>query len=91
MDYALCHSVHSEKCPTSNTRKAKRQAWLSSHGVALDDKMVRAELLILVKRNKPDSPVFKVDQLVSKYGHKILRLSPYHCGLNPIELIWANV
>ena len=91
MDNASYHSVHSEKCPTSNTRKADIQAWLSSHGVAFDDKMVRAELLTLVKRNKPDSPVFKVDQLVSQYGHKILRLPPYHCDLNPIELIWANV
>lgn len=22
-------------------------------------------------------------------GHKVLRLPPYHCDLNPIELIWS--
>ena len=24
------------------------------------------------------------------YGHEVLRLPPYHCDLNAIELIWAN-
>lgn len=24
-------------------------------------------------------------------GHKVLRLPPYHCELNPIELVWAQV
>jgi transposase len=23
------------------------------------------------------------------YGHKVLRLPPYHCQFNPIELIWG--
>ena len=22
-------------------------------------------------------------------GHKVIRLPPYHCELNPIELAWA--
>ena len=24
-------------------------------------------------------------------GHEVLRLPPYHCNLNPIELIWASL
>lgn len=24
-------------------------------------------------------------------GKEVLRLSPYHCALNPIELIWSQV
>lgn len=29
--------------------------------------------------------------MASKQGHEVLRLPPYHCQLNPIELIWAQV
>ena len=25
------------------------------------------------------------------HGHKVIRLTPYHCDLNPIELIWSQV
>ena len=24
-------------------------------------------------------------------GHRVIRLPPYHCELNPLELIWAQV
>jgi len=24
-------------------------------------------------------------------GHEVIRLPPYHCQYNPIELIWAQV
>ena len=30
------------------------------------------------------------DKIAKKYGHEVLRLSPYHCDLNAIELIWAD-
>ena len=29
-------------------------------------------------------------KFAKKYGHEILRLPPYHCELNAIELIWAD-
>ena len=30
-----------------------------------------------------------MDTVAKEYGHKILRLLPYHCELNPIKLAWA--
>lgn len=30
-----------------------------------------------------------VDDLAEQYGHKVLRLPPYHCIFNPIEHIWG--
>ncbi|XP_045504530.1 uncharacterized protein LOC123701177 [Colias croceus] len=36
--------------------------------------------------------LYAVDELLAKnYGVEVLRLLPYHCELNPIELIWADV
>ena len=28
-------------------------------------------------------------KIAYKYGHETVRLPPYHCQLNPIELIWG--
>lgn len=41
-------------------------------------------------RNKPPT-VYEADILSEKYGHKVLRLPPYHCMFNPIEHIWGIV
>ena len=30
-----------------------------------------------------------METAAKEYGHEILRLPPYHCELNPIELAWA--
>lgn len=35
------------------------------------------------------SPIYEADELAMKYGHAVLRLPPYHCIFNPIELIWG--
>ena len=29
--------------------------------------------------------------MAEKYGHTVLRLPPYHCELNPIEMIWSLI
>lgn len=53
--------------------------------------MVKAELLAIVKRYKSQYETYVVDQLARAAGHQVLRLPPYHCELNPIELVWAQV
>lgn len=34
---------------------------------------------------------YVIDSLATATGHTVLRLPPYHCSLNPIELIWADI
>lgn len=43
---------------------------------------------LLFFRNKPEK-IYVADQMAEQYGHKVLRLPPYHCIFNPIELIWG--
>ena len=31
-----------------------------------------------------------LDNIAKKYGHEVIRLPPYHCDSNVIELIWAD-
>ena len=40
MDNASYHSVQSDKCPTSATRKAEIQKWLRDHGFPYREKYV---------------------------------------------------
>lgn len=35
--------------------------------------------------------IFKSDEIITKAGHTVLRLPPYHPDLNPIEMIWGAV
>ncbi|KAH1015764.1 hypothetical protein HUJ04_007099 [Dendroctonus ponderosae] len=39
-------------------------------------------------RNKPPQK-YLIDNLAEQYGHKVLRLPPYHCVFNPIEHVWG--
>ena len=40
-----------------------------------------------VEREKYSSKV--VDETAVRAGHTVIRLPPYYCELNPIELAWA--
>lgn len=90
LDNASYHNVQVDRCPTTATRKADMQSWLSRHNIQFAPKMLKPELLMLCKQHKTE-PVYVVDELLARHGHQALRLPPYHAELNPIELIWANL
>jgi len=83
--------VKIDKAPSSNTHKADIIKWLQDKGVVLDRPMVIPELLLMVKRIKPQHQRYVIDELAKSYNHTVLRLPPYHCELNPIELAWSSV
>lgn len=53
--------------------------------------MLKPELLAIVRFLKPTKKSYVIDNLAKDAGHTILRLPPYHCEFNPIELAWAMV
>ncbi|XP_050059855.1 uncharacterized protein LOC126551127 [Aphis gossypii] len=91
MDNAPYHSVKKEKSPTSSSRKADIIKWLEDKGEVVDNTMVIPELLDIVKRIKPLHNKYVIDELAKATNKTILRLPPYHCELNPIELAWSSV
>ncbi|XP_053995662.1 uncharacterized protein LOC128885590 [Hylaeus anthracinus] len=44
----------------------------------------------LVKKHKKEQN-YVIDEYAKQHGHEVLRLLPYHCELNPIELAWAYI
>lgn len=91
MDNAPYHSMKKEEIPNTSTKKADILKWLQDKGEVIDRPMVITELLDIVKRIKPQHDKYLIDELAQTHNKKVLRLPPYHCELNPIELAWANV
>ena len=91
IDNAPYHSMQTEKAPTTATRKADMIAWLQNKGISFAADMLKPELYELIKRYKPREKKYVIDEIAREHGHEIVRLPPYHCDLNPIELIWANI
>ncbi|XP_031335611.1 uncharacterized protein LOC116165367 [Photinus pyralis] len=90
MDNAPYHSVQINKPPTMNNRKEVIRSWLDANNISTTEDMRKAELLMLVK-NISHSKTYYVDELLKQHQHTVVRLPPYHCELNPIELIWSTM
>ena len=92
MDNAFYHSVRFDgtNAPTFNSRKGDMKHFLNKHGLEFDSKFAKRKLYEIIK-SKKIAPVYKVDEFLKKKGHDVLRLPPYHCDLNPIELIWGDL
>lgn len=91
MDNAPYHSVLAEKVPTKYSIKKDIVEYLQKKGVHCDENMRKEELVTLLAVHKPRDKVFRIDQYISSLGHTVVRLPPYMCDLNPIELVWAQV
>lgn len=89
MDNASYHSVVKNKAPTTQTNKPEIKEWLTANNIHYEEYHKKDELLVLVDKYKPE-PVYEADHILQQHGHEVLRLPPYHCDLNPIELIWSQ-
>ncbi|XP_066958850.1 uncharacterized protein [Macrobrachium rosenbergii] len=92
MDNASYHSMQQEKYPTSSWKKENIKHWLIENGEQPSDDLLKIELYELAKRRINNmGKKYKIDEIAAEAGHKIVRIPPYHCQYNPIELIWAQV
>lgn len=91
MDNAPYHSVQTDLCPTSSWKKADIEKWLEEKGEVFGKPMIKLRLMEIVKRIKPKYNKYVIDEYVKEHNKIILRLPPYHCELNPIELAWSVV
>lgn len=91
MDNASYHSRTVEKFPNMSWKKIDIQNYLTKKGVEWSSSCVKAELIQLAEPFRLTAKKHVVDQMAAKAGHTVLRLPPYHCDLNPIELAWAQI
>ncbi|XP_051171071.1 uncharacterized protein LOC127287955 [Leptopilina boulardi] len=91
MDNAPYHSVKIEKLPNMQWKKNDIRNWLLEKGVTFKEWMLKPMLLNLVKNVKHLYNKYIIDEIDKKDNKIILRLPPYHCELNPIEMAWSVV
>ncbi|XP_017797833.1 PREDICTED: uncharacterized protein LOC108578925 [Habropoda laboriosa] len=91
MNNAPYHSVKMERCPTMCWTKPQIIDWLESKGQTIPPLSVKVELIDMVKKLKPLYDKNAVDEYAKQNGKEILRLPPYHCELNPMNMVWAMV
>jgi len=91
MDNASYHSTLTENYPRSNWGKNDLQKWLTEKNTEFHPLETLAELRQKVKAFIPHEKNYLLDQIALENGHKVIRLPPYHCQYNAIELILAQV
>ncbi|XP_045510272.1 uncharacterized protein LOC123705516 [Colias croceus] len=77
--------------PTRASKKQEIVSWLARNGVEAGPNLLKVELLELVKLTKSSKIRYVIDELALEHGHEVIRLPPYHCQYNAIELIWAQI
>jgi transposase len=91
MDNAKYHCKKAEGEPGSKSRKCELKEWLDKNNFVYDKKALKPALWQLVKGHLKTDTKLAIDELIHQHGHQVLRLPPYHCELNPIEMVWAWV
>jgi hypothetical protein len=79
------HNVQLNRHPNRNARKGEMLFWLDKQGIRYSSDMTKTELYDLIKMHKP----LAIDCSLAERGHTVIRLSPYHPYLNPIEKMWG--
>ncbi|KAL4104360.1 hypothetical protein QTP88_019661 [Uroleucon formosanum] len=83
MDNASYHSVKKNRFPTMAWNKQEIKDWLENEGHITQPELLKSQLLELANQFKP------LDEIAKENNKIVLRLPPYHCELNPIELAWS--
>lgn len=91
MDNASYHSVKKYPCPAMSWKKQNIIKWLEAKGEIIDRHLVKRQLLEKVDKLKPLYDQYVIDEAARENNKTVLRLPPYHCELNPIELAWSAV
>lgn len=72
-------------------KKIDIQNWLTSKGISFQETFIKRELIDIVNPYKELYSAYAIDTYAKEKNIEILRLPPYHCELNPIEMIWGQV
>ncbi|GBN54825.1 hypothetical protein AVEN_133114-1 [Araneus ventricosus] len=93
VDNASYHSAYAENIPSIKTKKKEADivVWLRNKNIPHNATKTRLELLNIVKEHKEKYRAYELDQIAYEMGHEMVRLPPYHCQYNPLELIWVQV
>ncbi|KAK9719648.1 THAP domain [Popillia japonica] len=79
-----------EQIPTTVWKKDQIIEWLALKQSPVEDGMLKRDLLFTVSQVKSQYEKYKLDLIAIANDCEIPRLPPYHCDLNPVEMVWAQ-
>jgi len=91
MDSASYHSAKKNRIPTMDWKKKNIIKWLVSKKCAVDNQMVKCQLMEMVDQVSPAYDKYLIDEEALKTNKVVLRFPPYHNQLNPFNLVWPIV
>lgn len=90
IDNASYHSRQVKTLPNSNSTKAQISDFLQENNLYYEESYTKNQLLEVLK-TKTFQKEYAVDNMAISAGHTVLRLPPYYCIFNPIELVWSQL
>ncbi|XP_072389615.1 uncharacterized protein [Diabrotica undecimpunctata] len=77
--------------PRSSWNKQQIQEWLRKKDIFYEEDYLKSELLDVANSYADIYDKYNIETLVEKYVVEVLLLPPYHCELNPMEMVWSQV
>ncbi|PIC48990.1 hypothetical protein B9Z55_007759 [Caenorhabditis nigoni] len=96
-DNAPYHNAALKKPPTSTSSRSEIVQFLTEHNVKFFPKQTKDLLYDICKDfieangGREAFTVYKFDSFAASHGVTVLRLPPYHCFFNPVELLWSQM
>ncbi|KAK6038771.1 hypothetical protein COOONC_23724 [Cooperia oncophora] len=105
LDNAPYHTRVLEKVPTRSSRVQEIWNYLSSHGVEVGLDSTKEALLeevgvrlktaldhfVASRGGAAALRCYAAEKICEDMGVNLLRLPPFHCYFNPVELCWSNL
>lgn len=91
LDNASYHSRILNKIPNNSTKKEDILKFMRKKNMEIPVKVpIKRELLKRIKEQNFKNE-YVIDNLSNIHGHTLLRLPPYYCIFNPIEMVWGTI
>ncbi|KAG8196552.1 hypothetical protein JTE90_003567 [Oedothorax gibbosus] len=86
MDNASYHTNVLDPAPSKYSTKKKLKSGWWRRTFVHNSNTRKTELYDLVQANAPPAKKYYIEELFKTDGHYVLRIPPYHCDLNAIEI-----
>ena len=91
LDNAKYHCRLIEKTPSMNMRKNDMIDFMKKYVIRIPKPFPTKPVLLSLIKEANIQKQYIVDNIAKLAGHSVLRLPPYHCMLNPIEMVWSQL
>lgn len=90
MDNATYHSRLDEEIPRKSWSKTRMLEWLKKKNIPFPDHILKDAVWNIIEKQVFPEKNYHLDKYAAEHGHCVLRLPPYHCHFNAIEMVWSE-